>query len=54
MSAKAYVLEFGMGVDVHGLEFGLRVLRPGASAVTICGASLELTDAALHISALPS
>jgi nitrite reductase/ring-hydroxylating ferredoxin subunit len=37
----------------HGLEFAMRPLRPGASGVTICGASVELKDVALHIGAAP-
>jgi len=35
----------------HGLEFGARLLRSGGSAVTVCGASVELKGMMLHIGA---
>jgi len=38
----------------HGLEFGARMLRPGAGAMTICGASVELKGLELHIGAVPA
>jgi nitrite reductase/ring-hydroxylating ferredoxin subunit len=44
----------GVKCPWHGLEFGARQLRPGTSAVTMCGATVELKDAALHIGAVPA
>ena len=49
--APAHVRGNSVKCPWHGLEFGARLLRPGASAVTICGASVALKDAALHIGA---
>lgn len=43
----------GIKCPWHGLEFGTRLLRPGAPGVTICGARVELKDVALHVSAAP-
>lgn len=34
----------------HGLEFGMRPLKAGSSALNLCGAVLELKGDALHIS----
>jgi hypothetical protein len=34
----------------HGLEFGMRPLKPCSSALRLCGADLELRSDGLHIS----
>jgi hypothetical protein len=34
----------------HGLEFGMRPLKPSSSTLNLCGAVLQLKDDGLHIS----
>lgn len=41
----------GVKCPWHGLEFGMRPLRPGAAAVTVCGANLVLEGTTLQIRA---
>lgn len=41
----------GVKCPWHGLEFGMRALRPGGGPVTVCGASLALDGAILQIRA---
>lgn len=41
----------GVKCPWHGLEFGMRPLRPGGAPVTVCGASLALDGSTLQIRA---
>ncbi|WP_428660057.1 Rieske (2Fe-2S) protein [Reyranella sp.] len=43
----------GVKCPWHGLEFGMRLLRPGSPGVTMCGARVEFKDASLIVGAAP-